>query len=459
VAGAATGGLWLLDAAGPPWNSIDKKWKDKQDIQQVEIVNRLHNIGALAVDPNNPKIVYCGTGHAYHAGDSFPGVGLFKSDDGGSTWKVAAEADKEHIPHRISAIAVKPRGAGDGPNDLDRVRVGGVEVVLSIEEDTDQLSSDVRPGMFYFVAKGPTGGQAGAGGVPVKDGWHRDYFKLDAGFASKVGASKRQKDEGLFVDRDYQCHAIVHCQNEDGKPAIITAISGVLDWSGIWRSDDNGVTWEQLTRGLPPGREFGRTSLATSKADPRVVYAFIGSADGRCLGVYRTSDGGKHWSSHAGPDHFAACGRLNYTNCIAVHPDDPDLVVCGADDLHRSTDGGQTWTQVTEWFAARKSPGYAHKDHHALLWAEKPGATGYCLYSGNDGGVDCSADNGITWESQNDGLANMMFYDIDVSPSVKSGEVIAGGTQDNASVMTEIEARGIGYIPTERGVQLTESWP
>ena len=173
------------------------------------------------------------------------------------------------------------------------------------------------------------------------------------------------------MDRDYQCHAIVHCQNEDGKPAIMTAISGVLDWSGIWRSKDKGGHM-----GTSNARSPGRARVWTHQpgyvaGGSAVVYAFIGSADGRCLGVFRTSDGGKHWSSPAGPDHFAACGRLNYTNCIAVHPENPDLVVCGADDLHRSTDGGQTWTQVTEWFAARNSPGYAHKDHHALLWVGK----------------------------------------------------------------------------------------
>src|SRR5262249_44723994 len=127
-------------------------------------------------------------------------------------------------------------------------------------------------------------------------------------------------------------------------------------------------------------------------------------------------------------------------------------------------------------FAARNSPGYAHKDHHALLWVEKTPeevtANGqdknpieYRLYSGNDGGVSSSDDDGVTWQNESDGLANLMFYDIDVSSSgaaapegtpSSTGLIIAGGTQDNASIMTEIEASGVAYIPTELGVQLTE---
>jgi hypothetical protein len=479
LAGAACGGLWLRDS-GRKWSSIDNKWPPKKDRVQAEIVRRMHNIGALAVDPNDSEVVYCGTGHAYNAGDSFPGVGLFRSTDGGNKWELvasadmadsgpAATADKPEIPHRISAIAVDPRPLESNADYRTRIRIGGVEVSIGAEEDGGQPSGGIRPGMYYWgVSDGPVG-------------WHRDDFKLDPNFAAKVGASDKQREQGLFVERDYQCHSIIHCTyGEDGKQtaAIMTAISGVLDWSGIWRSRDGGHTWDHLTRSLPAGREFGRTSLAVSKLDRRIVYAFIGSADGQCLGVFRTSDGGKHWNSPAGPGHFAACGRLNYTNCIAVHPKNPDLVVCGADDLHRSTDGGHTWTQVTEWFAAPNSPGYAHKDHHALLWVEKTPEAGtgndednsiqYRLYSGNDGGVSSSDDNGVTWQSESRGLANLMFYDIDVtcsdaeapagttSSTSSTSVIIAGGTQDNASVMTEIEASGVGYIPTELGVQLTE---
>jgi photosystem II stability/assembly factor-like uncharacterized protein len=476
LAGSACGGTWYRE------NDDTEQWKSIGDLHETEesVCNQMHNIGALAVvtyldtkaDNNQEakKVVYCGTGHAYHAGDSFPGVGIFKSENGGRKWNWFKRAnDKSQIPHRISAIAVNSE-------DINNVLIGGVEVVLSSGEAPLTAAPDERPGMFYSRMEG---------GKPV---WHRDNFRLQRQFASKIGAANKQLTEGVFLNKDYQCHSIVFCKANvdtgaghfERKTAILAAVSGVLDWSGIWRSvkeERDGVAkeergemavWEQLTRGLPPGREFGRTSLAVSPSDPSTVYAFIGSADGSCLGVFRSSDGGDHWSSPAGSEHFTVCGRLNYTSCIAVHPTDPDLVVCGADDLHRSKDGGQTWTQVTEWYASRNSSAYAHKDHHTLLWVRKTAkqkqessdATAkkqeYRLYSGNDGGVDFSDDGGITWNNQSDGLANVMFYDIDVAPASteQTGLLVAGGAQDNASIMTEIQAFGIGYIPTEAGVQL-----
>jgi len=83
------------------------------------------------------------------------------------------------------------------------------------------------------------------------------------------------------------------------------------------------------------------------------------------------------------------------------------------------------------------------------------------LYSGNDGGVDMSRDGGIRWQNLNKGLAITMFYDIDVAPSyfesASDGLIIAGGTQDNASVMVRVGAPGIGYVPTERGLQASDA--
>ena len=247
-------------------------------------------------------------------------------------------------------------------------------------------------------------------------------FKLKKASASKLGLDP---DEEIFKDRDYRCHSLVLANAGCSGPKVIfAAISAPFGLGGIWRSKDNGDKWEQLTRGLPPGREFGRTSLAVAKTDPNVVYAFVGATDGRCLGVFRSSDGGDHWISR-GAGYLAACGNLNYVNCLVVSPDDADLVVCGATDLHRSTDGGQTWTQVTEWFAAPGSLGYSHGDHHALLWPTKER-----LYSGGDGGVEVSTDDGITWKRLTHGLEITMFFDIDVAASFGSPDdpklIIAG---------------------------------
>jgi len=430
LAGAACGGLWENDfaAAGA---TVDVAWASVSPAGDKTVVDQMHNISALAVSPKDSGYVYCGTGHAYHAGDSFPGVGIFRSKDYGANWELIANVDNQPIPHRISSIAIDPTVES-------RIMIGGVKVILAGEPD-DQvgLLSPQHPGMFFSEDYGKS--------------WRRETFQLRPKFMLRRGLSNKQA-AGLFQGRDFQCHSLVWAQTQWG-PMILAAISGVMDWSGIWSGwydSQNTLRWEQRTRGLPPGREFGRTSLTVSRSDS-TFYAFVGAADGSCLGVFRSKDAGEHWSS-AGPDYFTACCNLNYTNCIAVSPEDPDRVVCGADDLHRSTDAGRTWTQVTEWFADPKSEAYAHKDHQTLLWIDKNQ-----LYSGNDGGVDMSNDGGIKWKNLNKGLAITMFYDIDVAPSfgavAREGLIIAGGTQDNASVMVQVEAPGIGYVPTQHGLQ------
>jgi photosystem II stability/assembly factor-like uncharacterized protein len=428
LAGAACGGLWNGTVEDHD-SKLQCEWNENAGKSQNgdDKLLLMHNIGALAVEQNT---IYCGTGHAYHAGDSFPGVGLFRSEDNGASWKLVKKAGK-NFPQRISTIAVNG----------GHVWIGGV--VLPDEQEWE--SGDVEcSGIFYSETGGDT--------------WEREPFRLNKKFARRIGLSTGAasiSEKGIFKDRDYQCHSIVFLKkpSDDAPDApILAALTSSMGWGGIWRSRDRGRTWEQLKRGLPSPREFGRTSLAVAPTDPQVVYAFAGAADGRCLGVFRTSDGGDHWVRH-GFEHFAGCGNLNYVNGLAVSPKNPDMVVCGARDLHRSVDGGHTWTQVTEWFAAPDSSGYSHADHHAVLWPVQNR-----LYSANDGGVDVSGDEGVTWTNLNSGLAIAMFYDIDVA-SYQNADylpelIIAGGTQDNATVMTDFRASGIGYVPTCSGLQL-----
>ncbi|HEY7307525.1 MAG TPA: hypothetical protein VH601_25600 [Bryobacteraceae bacterium] len=433
LAGAACGGVWSGDVYVKEGGALKQRDGDGSDLHlqckwKTNSGNDpfLHNIGALGIDRDSDT-VYCGTGHAYRSGDSFPGVGLFRSEDNGETWNLIKAAGKD-FPQRISTIAV----------DGERVWIGGV-VLPDEEEEEEESDGAERSGIFHSNDRGAT--------------WCRQNFKLNEAFARKFALSTGGVfKEGIFKDRDYQCHSIVFVKDAArSQPVILAAITASLNWGGIWRSEDGGESWEQLSRGLPAAREFGRTSLSVA-GPANIIYAFAGATDGRCLGVFRSCDMGDHWVCH-GARHFAGCGSLNYVNCLAVSPYNPDIVVCGARDLHRSTDGGLTWTQVTEWFAAPDSIGYSHADHHALLWPKKDR-----LYSANDGGVDVSHDNGITWRGLSSGLAIAMFYDVDVAASFGSKDssklIIAGGTQDNASVMTDFRASGIGYVPTCSGVQL-----
>jgi photosystem II stability/assembly factor-like uncharacterized protein len=369
-AGAAGGGVWFSSDAGQTWQS---QWYS-QDVL---------NVGALAIDPKNPDVIYCGTGEANLSADSYPGVGIYQSSDAGKTWRLAAASATTGIPRRIGVIALDPF-------DSRHVLAGGIGY-----------------------------GEAGVGNDPGGM-----YESTDGGITWRRAT--------FITPNNYWCHAIVF--NPTSRGVIFATFSARGSASGIYRSDDGGQGWTQLKRGLPAPERFGRTSLALSPSAPHVLYAFAadeasGTAD-RLLGVFRSKNGGGSWTNVAGT-HFRDEGQISYGNTIAVHPADPNHVLCGGVDLHLSTNGGKTWKQVTKWDAQRGTPHYAHADHHALLM---PLAAPGRVYDPNDGGLDVSNDGGRTWVNRSNGLAVTMYYDADVAQS--DGRAFGGGAQDNGTLIT-----------------------
>jgi photosystem II stability/assembly factor-like uncharacterized protein len=363
-AGAAGGGVWHSPDAGKTWQA---QWHDEASL----------NIGALALDVQDPDVIYCGTGEANLSADSHPGVGLYRSLNAGGSWQPLAVADIAGLPRRIGALAVDPF-------------------------DPSHLL---------------------AGGVAHRDGGASGLFVSTDGGVSWARVS-------LIGTSSYRCHdARFHPARQD---VIYVTISALGMQSGIWRSTDGGTGWQQLRVGLPSPDLILRTSLALAPSDPDVLYAQMGTPGrpSQVLGLFRSADGGDTWRSIGG-QHFASERQMSYNNAIVVHPTDPDHVLCGGVDLHRTTDAGQHWTQVTRWNADRGAADYAHADHHALVMpAAQPGL----VYDLNDGGMDFSSDGGATWENRSNGLATNMFYDLVVAQI--NGQVIAGGAQDNGTLIT-----------------------
>src|SRR6266498_801204 len=292
----------------------------------------------------------------------------------GTSWQLLAVADAVGLPHRIGALAVDPFNP-------DHLLAGGVRHVQG-----------EASGLFVSTD----------GGVS----WARVPF---------VGSSP------------YFCHDIRFHPDQQGL--IYVTISALGSKNGIWRSRDSGASWEQLGGGLPSPDLIGRTSLALAPSDPDVLYAQIGRKDA-VLGVFRSTNGGDTWASIGG-SHFANERQMSYNNAIVVHPEDPGWVLCGGVDLHRTTDAGQHWEQVTHWNAERGTPTYAHADHHALVMpTSQPGF----VYDLNDGGMDFSTDGGSNWENRSNGLATNMFYDLEVAQT--DSRMIAGGAQDNGTLAT-----------------------
>jgi photosystem II stability/assembly factor-like uncharacterized protein len=370
-AGAAGGGVWRSNDAGQTWQAC---WSD-QDIL---------NIGALTIDQKNPETIYAGTGEANLSSDSYPGVGLYKSPDGGKNWQLLASSDRTGLPKRIGVIAVDPF-------DSKHVLVGGVGFA-----EVSATGKDMG-GMYLSVDAGVT--------------WKRQTF---------------------VSNQNYWCHSIVFDPKTKGRIYATFTEQGAK--SGIWRSTDGGKKWEHLTKGLPDPAFFGRTSLAICPSKPDVLYAFSkNEASGDkdlLLGVFRSTNGGDSWKDIHGT-HFRGEGQISYGNAIVVHPTDPNHIICGGVDLHRTRDAGKTWKKITHWDAERDDPMYAHADHHALLM---PAAAAGRVYDGNDGGVDVSENGGTSWRNRSNGLAVTMFYDMDVSQV--NPLLFGGGAQDNGTVAT-----------------------
>ncbi|MDJ0839200.1 MAG: hypothetical protein QNK37_21970 [Acidobacteriota bacterium] len=356
--GAAGGGVWHSPDGGNTWMC---QWHDEASM----------NIGALAIDPNNADLLYAGTGEANLSADSYPGVGLYRSVDGGKTWHILASSEGTGVPTRIGIIAVDPF-------DSNHLMLGGVGY------------SNSEPGGLY---------QSKDGGLT----WKRHDF-ISAG--------------------NYWCHDIVFHPGDQGTVYAVCNDRGLL--AGIWRTQSSGNTWKQMKRGLPTQGRFGRGALAIAPSNPDVMYCQV-DFQGMVQGIYKTSNGGSNWADVSGI-HFRDERQMFYNNTIAVHPKDPDHVICGGVDLHRSKDGGKTWEQVTVWSDQRGTPKYAHADHHRLIMpASNPGL----IYDCNDGGLDISTDGGSTWQNRSNGLAITMYYDLAVAPS--NAQYFGGGTQDNGT--------------------------
>jgi photosystem II stability/assembly factor-like uncharacterized protein len=359
-AGAAAGGVWRSSDGGGSWHNCWPRWA-------------CQNIGALAIDPADPGLLYCATGEANLSPDCYPGTGVYISRNGGDHWELLAAADTHNLPRRIGVLLPCRM-----PHPI--LYAGGV------------THEELHPAGLYGSADGG-----------------RTWLRED-------GPSKS----------NYWCHSLL--AHPDGFLLAGLELGGAEN--GIWRRDANGK-WRQHRGGLPAGDQTGRISLALAPSRPDTVYALVADRLGsRVSGVFRSRNAGERWQE-VGGDHFAAEGQSCYNNAIAVHPDNPDTVVAGLNDIHISRDGGATWERASHWDADEGTPKYVHSDQHAILL---PG--GKLIYTANDGGVAASQDLGETWEMRSQGLVNTMFYDIDVAPT--NGKIFGGGSQDNGSLVAGV---------------------
>jgi photosystem II stability/assembly factor-like uncharacterized protein len=379
VAGSAAGGVWLTTDAGQSWRQTWSRFAPQ-------------SIGALSwVQWDSGWVILAATGEANMSADTYPGSGFYVSLDKGLTWvgmfgAATPETSDPRIPRRVGCLAPGPRG---------RVAVGSV------------FLDETMPAGLYFID------------------FRRQALEICPW-------------EGWWGARSYNCHSVLY--HPDGK-TLFAALEPDGTLNGIWRSPNGGKYWEHLTRGLPRGDFFRRTSLAMAPSDPDVIYALAANRSGHILGVFRTTNGGRSWKEilHG---RFERERHMDYNNAVAVHPRRPDSVVIGGMKLHRSDDGGRHWRTIST--KERGEPNYVHDDHHVILWPDDD-----ILLSGNDGGVSLTEDGGRTWRERSRGMVTSMFYDVDVAPT--SGKIFAGGAQDNGTLVGGVDKVSAGECATAIG--------
>jgi len=357
----ATGGVWKTQNMGTTWTPVF----DKEAVSST---------GAVAVFQPKPDIVWVGTGEANSRNSSGWGRGVYRSDDGGGSWKLM-----------------------------------GLEATTSIGRVLTHPSDSLT---VYVAALGRLWGANTERGVfMTRDGgrtWSH-VLKVDANTGC-VDLAMDPKDPSRLYAAMYS------------RRRTPWSYTGISETGGIWRSTDAGRTWSKCTDGLP--KRVGRIGLAVYAKNPDLVYAVVESDEGgrlsdfeetsRAGGVFRSDDAGLHWKrvSPFSPRSF-------YFSQIRVQPGDSSRIYLLGTDLYVSDDAGVS-------FRARGAKA-VHPDCHAM-WVS---ASGKQLALGTDGGLNLSFDRAATW-SFVDNMALGQFYNVTTNMREPYYDVF-GGMQDNQS--------------------------
>ena len=288
--GAAAGGVWKTTDAGNSWKPIF----DSQPMS---------SIGAIAVAPSDPDVIYVGTGEGALRGDITYGDGVYKTTDGGKTWRHIGLADSR----QIGAVIVDP---------------GNPDVVL-VAAIGHAFGPNSERGVFRSTDGGAT--------------WSKTLYKDE-----HTGA--------IDVTFDPSNARIVYAALWQVQRQPWNFSSGGPG-SGLYRSADGGATWTELKgHGLPDGI-LGRIDVSVSAADPHRVYAMIEAKDG---GLYRSDDGGTAWRRVS--DDGRIRQRAWYFSKIYADPKSVDTVYALNTGMLKSADGGKSFKLVSA----------THGDHHGL---------------------------------------------------------------------------------------------
>ena len=400
-AGGVAGGIWRSTNGGATWSFTDDYMENMA-------------ITTMAFDPTDSTILYAGTGEDFFNLGGIRGSGIFSSTDAGISWNQLPSTAGNDDFYYVSDIVVSPN-------------------------NPKHLYAATRTGIWRSTDGGT--------------------FWTDV--LTHSGDSSYCVELAIRTDTVTQDTLLASCGNH-----------GQGGDAAVYRSTDSGQTWQQvLTEPY-----MSRTSLAIAPSDQDTMYALASTYDDTISwthglhALFRSTDGGATWEPRVrNSDNTAKINKLQltnplfadystcyaltdqyysqgyYDNVIAVDPTDPNTVWTGGIDIMKSTDGGQNWAMVSQWWW-QDGPIYLHADIHALVFhpGYDGGTTNATLYVGSDGGIgrtDSANGNGstnlcnpydatISWTPLNNGYNVTQFYHGAVYPN---GQTFFGGTQDNGT--------------------------
>jgi photosystem II stability/assembly factor-like uncharacterized protein len=369
--GAVDGGVWKSNDYGRTWTPIF----DQQPTQ---------SIGAIAVAPSDPNVIYVASGEGLHRPDLSVGNGIYKSTDAGKTWTHLGLRDGRQIP----ALVVDPRD----PNRLFAAVLG--HPYGPNEERGIYRSTDGGKNWQKILSK-----DENTGGSDIE---------IDPSNPDVLYASLWEVREGPWEDNN-------QFQGTGG---------------GLFKSIDGGNTWRPLTNGLP--NNLAQINVAIAASESSRLYASVGTTEhgeygtAAGLGLYRSDDAGEHWrvaTTDSRPAMRIGGGDLSIPR---VDPKNPDVVYSVSIVTVRSTDGGKTWTGI------RGSPG---GDDYQNLWINPINPNIILVVS--DQGAIVTVNGGQTWSSWYNQPTAQIYH---VAVSNTFPYKVCGGQQESGSVC--ISSRG-----------------
>jgi photosystem II stability/assembly factor-like uncharacterized protein len=356
--GTAGGGLWKTEDYGQSWRNIsDRDFKS-------------NNIGAMAIAPSNPKVIYVGTGDSAPRNTVLTGEGMYKSTDGGRKWTYIGLG----ATHIISWILV-------APNNPDVVYVAALGHLFAPNPER---------GVFKTLDGGKT--------------WKKILYVDEA--TGAVSLAMDPSNPQVVYAAMWQVSR-KHWTFSSGGPG-----------SGIYQTTDGGATWANISHrpGLPGGI-FGKVGLAVAPSRPGVVYALI-QADyqGQAGGLFRSDNAGQSWKLIN--NSMDITQRAFYYMTVFVDPKDPDTIYLPNVGVYVSHNGGKKLTELHP----------PHGDNH-VLWINPNDPQ--IFIEGNDGGAAVTQNGGKAWSSESNQPTGQ-FYHANLDDQFPFH--IYGAQQDRGSV-------------------------